>query len=103
MKTDRPSNVLAFTWYRRDAYRRLREVVCDPETLPAEYKAWLADARRAFVKYKEMGFEPRRVYLDVDEMLAWCEERGREPDQKSREAYKESRREAFYRGLSTRA
>jgi hypothetical protein len=99
--TDMPdeqfSNVIAFTWYRREEYRKLLEHAEDADDLHSTYKEWLVDARHAFVKYKRMGFDPRRVYLRVSEMLEWCEMRDKQLDARSREIYKEIRRQEFYR------
>ncbi len=91
------SNVIAFTWYRREEYRKLLDHADDVDDLHDTYKKWLVDARRALVKYKRMGFDPRRVYLDVDDMLEWCELRDKSLNEKSRAMYKEIRRQQFYR------
>jgi hypothetical protein len=97
MTEKRVTNVIAFTWYRREEYQKLLEHAEDSDELHDTYKAWLSDARRALVKYKRMGFDPRRVYLEVDDMLDWCEMRDKQLDSQSREIYKEIRRQEFYR------
>lgn len=92
-------SILAFTWYHEHDYDRLLEASRDQEGLKASYQEWLVDARRAFLKYKDMGFEPTRVYLDVEEYVSWCELRDRPVNQKSREMFKEIKRQEFYRNL----
>ncbi|MGM0555284.1 MAG: hypothetical protein ACQEVA_02800 [Myxococcota bacterium] len=97
MSEKRISNVIAFTWYRREEYLKLLEHAEDSDELHDTYKAWLSDARHALVKYKRMGFDPRRVYLEVDDMLEWCELRDKSLNSRAREMYKEIRRQQFYR------
>lgn len=93
----RTDNILAFTWYQEAEYEKLIEVTEDSDGLAECYKDWLLDARRALMKYKQMGFDPRRVYIDVDAYVDWCESRQRAVNQHSREIYKELRRAEFYR------
>lgn len=95
----RNESILAFTWYHEADYEKLLDVTQSQEGLKETYKAWLADARRAFLKYKHMGFEPTRVYLDVEEYVAWCDRRDRPVNLKSREMFKEIKRQEFYRNL----
>lgn len=91
--------ILAFTWYHERDYVRLLEVSHDLEGLEADYQSWLLAARRALVHYKRLGFEPQRVYIDVDEYIGWCGLRERAIDQHSRELFKELKRQEFYRSL----
>lgn len=98
----RDDNVLAFTWYREEEYEKLLEVTSEPEGLKEDYQAWLADARQALLKYKRMGFEPRRVYLEVDDYVDWCRLRDKPLNEQSREMYKEIQRQAFYRRLDSK-
>jgi hypothetical protein len=92
-------SILAFTWYREHGYDTLIEVSRNQEGLKPSYEEWLDDAERAFAKYQNMGLEPTRVHLDVDAYLAWCERRERPINQKSREMFKEIKRQEFYRNL----
>ncbi len=97
--TTRNDNILAFTWYHEHDYEKLLEVSRNMHGLEACYQDWLVGARRAFVQYKQMGFEPHRVYIDVDEYLAWCDRRDRPVNSHSREMFKEIKRQEFYRNL----
>ncbi len=98
-KEKEDERILAFTWYHEEDYVRLIEATDDQEGLKENYQAWLADARRAFTRYKRLGFEPTRVYLDVEEYLGWCDRRERPVNEKSREMFKEIKRQEFYRNL----
>lgn len=95
--TTRKDNILAFTWYHEHDYDKLLEVTDNPEGLAPCYEDWLLGARQALVKYKQLGFRPQRVYVDVDEYLAWCDRRDRRVDGQSREMFKEIKRQEFYR------
>lgn len=92
-------NILAFTWWRRRDYAILCEVSQDTEGLCADYEDWLAGAEAAFAKYEKLGFNPHRVYLDVQEYVDWCQLRSKDVDMHSRELFKELKRQEFYRGL----
>lgn len=96
----RRDNILAFTWYLEADYEKLLEAT-DDDDLQEDYQQWLVEARRALVKYKRRGFDPRRVYIDVDEYVEWCESRDRPVDAKSREMFKEIQRQAFYRYIDS--
>ncbi|MFP4597259.1 MAG: hypothetical protein ACLFVJ_03345 [Persicimonas sp.] len=95
----RTDNILAFTWYLEADYEKLLEVTDDDDGLRQNYHQWLVEARRALVNYKRRGFDPRRVYIDVDEYVEWCQSRDRPVDAKSREMFKEIQRQAFYREI----
>jgi hypothetical protein len=97
--TREKQSILAFTWYHEHDYDKLLEVSRNPEGLEENYQQWLVGARRAFLKYKDMGFDPTRVYLDVEEYVSWCELRDRPVSQKSREMFKEIKRQEFYRQI----
>lgn len=97
--TKEDERILAFTWYHEEDYQQLLDVSQEQEGLKENYKEWLADARRAFLKYKRLGFEPTRVYLDVEEYVSWCDRRERPVNHKSREMFKEIKRQEFYRNL----
>ena len=92
-------SLLAFTWYARNDYERLLEVAEDAGQLFDDYDEWLVDARRAIIKYRRQGFEPKRVLIRIDDLLDWCDSRGRPVDHTSREMYKEIRRQQFYRAV----
>lgn len=91
--------LLAFTWYREADYSLLLEASRNMKGLAEDYQSWLKDAREALQKYKDLGFEPYRIYIEVQEYLDWCESRDRAINKPSREMFKEIRRQEFYRAL----
>lgn len=97
------AQIIAFTWYREADYNLLLEASRNKIGLFEDYQSWLADAQAAFDKYSDLGFEPHRVYIDVQDYLDWCELRQRAINKPSREIYKEIRRQQYYRELDARA
>lgn len=93
------AQIIAFTWYREDDYNLLLEASRNQKGLADDYQAWLKDAREALQKYTDLGFEPHRIYIEVQDYLDWCALRKRAVNQPSREIYKEIKRQEFYRHL----
>lgn len=91
--------IIAFTWYREADYVLLLEASRNMKGLFEDYQTWLQDARAALQKYKDLGFEPQRIYIEVQDYLDWCELRQRAINKPSREIFKEIKRQEFYRHL----
>ncbi len=61
-------------WYRRDQWERLRKIADDPENFHDTYEEWLATAQARTRDLERQGVSVRRVDVDVDELVKWCEE-----------------------------
>ena len=79
--------VTGIAWYRRDQWRRLREVASDADELEESYDDWLAGAQKALVQMALSGVQARRVDVDVDALIRWCQAEGRPVDSAARAAY----------------
>ena len=71
-------------WYRSQDWERLLQVISDRDQLHNTYSEWLAEAEWAERNIRATGHEVRRVFVDPDELAAWCLIRGRKPDGKTR-------------------
>ena len=64
-------------WYRRDQWPRLLEVAEDADELEDTYEGWLQIANERFKTFKVPGVLLKKVDVDIEELIAWCAERGR--------------------------
>jgi hypothetical protein len=74
-------------WYRREQWARLREISDDTEKLEDTYEEWLELATRALRDMRRLGMNVRKVDVDVEDLLGWCNEQGRPVDPSSRANY----------------
>lgn len=80
--------VVGVGWYTPAQYSLLKAFASDPESLCSTHEEWLAKAEETFAELaKEKGIQPRRVSVDVQELLAWCQECGRPCDGESRAVF----------------
>lgn len=81
---DEWSVVLGVAWYRKEQWGRLLEISEDRDRLEETYEAWEASARASLPKLRRQGIIPRRVDIDVEELLRWCQSEGRPVDASAR-------------------
>lgn len=68
--------ILGFAWYTRDQWLALKQCAADPEVMNDTYEDWVETATRTFWQLHGMGFDFRRVNVDVSELAEWCRSRG---------------------------
>ena len=81
------SLVTGIARYRRNQWTRLRELAADPDKLEESYDDWLAGAQKALVQIAVTGVRARRVDVDVEALVRWCQAQGRRLDSAARAAY----------------
>jgi hypothetical protein len=74
-------------WYTPWEWAKLRKAVSDPERLDDSYLAWRRSARQVLHQIREKSLDCKRVFVRVDELVAWCREQGRAVDGPARAAY----------------
>jgi hypothetical protein len=74
-------------WYRENQWELLRSTAFDSENIEDTYQDWLESAEDSMEKLKRQGFEPVKVYLDVEDFNEWCGRKGRIRDAVSRSEY----------------
>ena len=82
--------VTGCAWYRADQWERLLEISVDRDRLGDSYEAWVENAEetlRSLQAQQTAGVTIEKVEVDVEEMLAWCRERGVEVDAEARAEY----------------
>ena len=77
----------AVAWWRPEQWARLREVSVDRAELEETYAEWVAGANDAIRELEAAGVNIERAEVDVEELLAWCNEKGLPVDGDSRSRY----------------
>ncbi len=66
------TQTIGIAWFLPDQWERLRTIAPDPDRLENTYEAWLSYAQQQFDLLKSQGLDVRKVIVDVDELVAWC-------------------------------
>ena len=64
--------VVGVAWYTADQWARLLEVSADRDLLEDSHAEWERSALRALKELERVGMRPKKVALDLDELLNWC-------------------------------
>ena len=64
--------VAAMSWYDREQWTKLKAIAEDGERLDVSFEAWLAGAERAEAELARRDTVVRRIFINVDEFVAWC-------------------------------
>jgi hypothetical protein len=67
----------ALAWYRPEQWARLLEVSVDRDSLEKTYDEWLRLAEKSMFDFKRIGITPKKVYIDIEELVAWCQAKKR--------------------------
>ena len=70
------SLVLGIAWYTRDQWELLTKLVPDRSALDDTYEEWKDGAEEAFASLTAGVLAPIRVWIEVEELQAWCSARG---------------------------
>lgn len=79
--------VTGVAWYRPEQWQRLREVSEDVENLEETYQEWLQTAERMIRDGIPANVTVEKVDIDVEEVLAWCNEQGLTMNAEARSRY----------------
>ena len=88
-------------WYRREDYQRIREIMLDGPTFPAEFEVWEKTAQKQLVDAKAQGVDTVSIILDPDEFLTFCREKGFLPNAETRAEFTITRGAVFQRRSQT--
>jgi hypothetical protein len=67
---------VGLAWYRPWQWQRLRTLAVDRETIENTYIEWLAAVQQRQGELNQIGVFPVKVDVDVDELAAWCRQKG---------------------------
>lgn len=83
----RPSVMMAFAWYTPEQWRLLKEVADDRDQLDGSFEQWERNARRTFWDMRRTGVDIKKVYIDIERLREWCDQRGLSLDGEARSQY----------------
>jgi hypothetical protein len=88
-KRDRkpPTAKFGVAWYKPEQWARLLEISQDRQDLEDTYAEWEAHAEDGLHRLAGQGLAPEKVIVDVEELLAWCNEKGIPVNGSSRSEY----------------
>lgn len=86
-ESDETNAVVGVAWYRLKQWQRLRAVSIDADDLEDTYEEWLRQAEQKVADLSALGLCVEKVDVDVERLIAWCNERGLELDGRARSAY----------------
>ncbi|MGH9948955.1 MAG: hypothetical protein ACRD6X_17415 [Pyrinomonadaceae bacterium] len=85
-KADAQNAVIGVGWYRAEQWQRLLEISEDRNNLEETHEAWFAVAEKT-IKTAELSPRARKVDIDVEDLLSWCNARGFDVNSTARAQY----------------
>src|SRR5215203_1667568 len=86
MNSEKNEIVIGIAWWRREQWERLLQISEDADSQYDSYDEWLADAEKNLAGGVN-GISGEKVDIDVEELLAWCNEKGLAVNGQSRAQY----------------
>ena len=75
---------MGVAWYRPEQWERLLEISSDYQELEDTFEEWKVMAEKNLRKLSQHGYVIRKVDIDVEELLSWCNLNHRPVDGDSR-------------------
>ena len=75
---------IGFAWYRPEDWQRLLDISDDRDKMENTYEEWLDQAEESFRKARDAGIDVIKIYINLDELTAWCAENNLEINSYSR-------------------
>jgi len=74
-------------WYRREDYRRIREIMTDRDKLHTAHRDWEKAAESLEAHLKGQGHVVVRAVIDPEQFVIWCAARGLNIDAQARSRF----------------
>lgn len=74
--TSTRTTVVGLAWFDRRQWKRLIEVVEDPDELDRTYEQWQQSAQDAVRRIESEGQRVELVHIEVQSLVSWCKEKG---------------------------
>jgi hypothetical protein len=79
--------VVCFAWYRPEQWQRVRDISPDADALEDSYEEWLRLAEAKLAELRSSGVDVKKVDIDSEQLILWCNERGFEVNASARSHY----------------
>jgi hypothetical protein len=73
--TPRSGLTIGVGWYTPESYSALLNVADDADDLPDTFEEWLKQAKKVIFTLRGEGLQPEQVFVNIDELMAWCRRR----------------------------
>lgn len=87
MKRSKQEINLSVAWYKPEQWLKLHKISADPDQLEKTYEEWQIIAEKAMKDFAALGVFPEKTVVDVNDLLAWCNERKLPVNGESRSKY----------------
>jgi hypothetical protein len=78
---------VGLAWYTREGWERLRELAVDRDQLDDSFDEWERGAQAAIAELATIGRVVRKVPIDFEALLAWCQAEDRPLNTAARAEY----------------
>jgi hypothetical protein len=89
---------VGIAWYRPEQWGRLRQISDDVNKLEESYEEWLSIATKTLGELQAQGMEIEKVEIDINELQAYCNDRGMPVNAKSRSEFVTDKLRKQYEG-----
>lgn len=79
--------IAGLAWYDLAQWTKLKQIAEDAQELDDTHEDWQRNAERTERALRRRGFNLRRVPIDIDALVAWCQARGKPLNGESRVEY----------------
>ena len=76
--------VVGVGWYSPGQWALLKAKSVDSKELEASHDEWLANAEKTLARMRKAGAQFKKIDIDVEEMIRWCQSTGNAMDGKAR-------------------
>ncbi len=84
MKTEK---VFGLAWWQPEQWDRLKEISADRDDLEDTYEQWRKYASKTLVNLQAQGQQIKKVSIDLEALIVWCNEKGQPVTGESRAEY----------------
>jgi len=78
---------IAFCWYQREEWEKLKATAVDKDDLDDSYDEWRTNASSAIAELRGDGQLIQKVKINIEQLDAWCEDKGVENNSAARSRY----------------
>lgn len=83
-----PRNIpTGVSWYLREDYEKLKQILKDGADLPANYDDWQSNADKRIAELAKVGVRVVKINIDPEAFSAWCKANNKELDSPARAAF----------------
>lgn len=79
--------IIGIAWYRPRDWERLRQLSTDSENLEDSHGEWLVGVNRAVREMEKEGLRIRKVIVDLDELVGFCQREAVQLDAAARSSF----------------